>query len=138
MTASGSWIATIALPCAVPTTVLTAETVTYPRLGAVAGAVYRPALVMVPTLESPPEIPFTCHATDWLAVPVTVAWNCCDPPGCRLAAIGATLTVTLGTAVGVAVRVRTALPVAVAITVRLGSVRAVALLTMVAVAVAAG
>jgi len=44
--------------------------------GIVAGAMYKPAVVIVPTLESLPGVWFTCQVTAVLLVPVTVAINC--------------------------------------------------------------
>src|SRR5512143_1101251 len=97
-----------ATPWVVPSTLLTAEMVTDPAIGTAAGAVYRPALVIVPTLGSPPAVLFTFHVTDWLAVPVTVAWNCSDAPVCTVPLPGTTFTAIAGLVVGATVRVRVA------------------------------
>jgi hypothetical protein len=42
----------------------------------VTGAVYRPAVVMVPVAAEPPERPFTCQVTAVFVVPETVAESC--------------------------------------------------------------
>jgi hypothetical protein len=55
----------------------TAVTVTVAGLGTTEGAVYSPAVEIVPTVEFPPATPFTCQVTAVLEVPVTVAVNCC-------------------------------------------------------------
>jgi hypothetical protein len=47
---------------------------------AVPGAVYMPAVEMVPVVVFPPTTPSTDHVTAVFVVPVTVAWNCCVPP----------------------------------------------------------
>src|SRR6266852_5386873 len=70
----------------------TAVTVTVAGLGAAAGAVYKPAAVIVPTVAFPPVTPFTCHVTAVFVVPVTVEMNCCVCPGVKFAVAGATLT----------------------------------------------
>ena len=101
-----------ATPCVVPSTALTAEIVTDPAIGTAAGAVYRPALVIVPTVGSPPAVLFTFHVTDWLAVPVTVAWNCNDAPVCTVPLPGTTFTAIAGLVVGEIVRVRATVGVA--------------------------
>jgi hypothetical protein len=56
----------------------TAVIVTGPELGTVAGAVYRPEVEIVPTVELPPVAPFTSHVTAVLEFPDTTAANCCD------------------------------------------------------------
>jgi hypothetical protein len=53
----------------------TAVTVTVAGEGTVAGAVYIPAALIVPCVESPPATPFTCHVTAVLDVLKTVAVN---------------------------------------------------------------
>src|SRR5271157_73458 len=55
----------------------TAVTVTVPELGTAAGAVYRPEVDMVPTVELPPAAPFTSQVTAVLEFPDTIAANCC-------------------------------------------------------------
>ena len=54
---------TTAVPCDAPLTTLTALMLTSPVAGTVAGAVYRPALVMVPRLGSPPTVWLTAQVT---------------------------------------------------------------------------
>jgi hypothetical protein len=58
----------------------TAVTVTVAGEGTMAGAVYRPELEIVPTVELPPFTPLTCQVTAVFVVPVTVAVNVCVPP----------------------------------------------------------
>jgi hypothetical protein len=52
-------------------------TVSVAGLGSEEGAVYSPAVEIVPTVAFPPVVPFTCQVTAVLEVPVTVAVNCC-------------------------------------------------------------
>jgi len=68
-----------------------AVTVTCAGFGTVAGAVYSPALEIVP-LAAPPA---TLQVTAVFDVPVTVALNCCVLPTGTLAAVGATEMVTM-------------------------------------------
>jgi hypothetical protein len=64
-----------------------------------AGAVYMPADVIVPTLESPPAIPLTCHVTESSAVLATVAVKVCVPlPTSTLLDPGHTASSTFGVA----------------------------------------
>ncbi len=69
-------IVTVALAERVVSYALVAFTVTEPPEGTATGAVYRPVLEMVPTVELPPWTPFTDQSADVLVVPVTVAVNC--------------------------------------------------------------
>ena len=55
---------------------LTARMLTVDGEGTVPGAVYKPVDEIVPTLEFPPLIPFTCQVTLVSAVFSTVAVNC--------------------------------------------------------------
>ena len=52
---------------------LTAVTVALAPDGRIAGAVKRPAEVIVPADVLPPAMPFTCHVTFAFVLPVTVA-----------------------------------------------------------------
>ncbi len=52
------------------------------------GAVYSPPLVIVPRLA--------VHVTELLVKPVSVALNCCVPPGCRLTVAGLTTMLEFG------------------------------------------
>src|SRR5712692_6576914 len=61
-------------------------------LGSFAGAVYRPALEIVPKVELPPGTPLTFHVAAVFEVPVTVAVNCCVLPSSTFAVEGETLT----------------------------------------------
>lgn len=67
----------VIVTCAEPLLLLsaweTAVIVTAAGEGTVAGAVYIPAALIVPCVESPPATPFTCHATAVLDVFETVA-----------------------------------------------------------------
>jgi hypothetical protein len=56
-----------------------AVTVTAP-LGTVAGAMYKPAALIVPTVLFPPVVPFTCQVTAVFDVFVTAAVKCCVRP----------------------------------------------------------
>jgi hypothetical protein len=56
---------------------LVAVIVTVLGEGTTAGAVYRPEVVIVPTVEFPPTTLFTDQVTAVFDVPVTVAVNCC-------------------------------------------------------------
>src|SRR5258708_39802372 len=71
-----------------------AVTVTAAGLGTAAGAVYKPAAEMVPTVALPPVIPLTCQVTAVLAVFRTVALNCCDVATVTL--IGGEIEMTTG------------------------------------------
>src|SRR5438105_3950095 len=44
------------------------------------GAVYKPVVLTVPTVELPPATPSTDHVTAVFELFVTVAVNCCVPP----------------------------------------------------------
>ena len=57
-----------------------------------AGAVYKPAELTVPQVKLKQPAPATLQFTFWLLVPVTVAENCCWPPGETKAIVGVTLT----------------------------------------------
>jgi hypothetical protein len=61
----------VALTDLVPSATLVAVTITVCCTVMVAGAVYNPAVLMVPTLG------FTLHVTAVFPNPVTVAVNCC-------------------------------------------------------------
>jgi len=87
-------IDTAALPDAVVCAALWAVTVTEVE-GTVAGAVYMPVEVIVPTVELPPTVPFTIQPTAVLLVPETEALNCFDCPTCTLALVGEIDTDTL-------------------------------------------
>src|SRR5438552_4290292 len=50
----------------------------------------------MPTLEFPPDVPFTCQVTAVLLLFETVAVNCCVPPICTLAVAGESATETIG------------------------------------------
>jgi hypothetical protein len=69
-----------------------ALTVTVAGVGTEPGAVYRPAFVMVPQETATQPTPETVQFTAVLAVPTTVAENCCCPPTAMLAALGETAT----------------------------------------------
>jgi hypothetical protein len=73
-----------------------AEIATVPELGNMDGAVNKPELVIVPTLEFPPVISLTCHSTAELEVPDTVAVNCNVVPTSTRALVGEMDTETSG------------------------------------------
>jgi hypothetical protein len=66
----------VALAVFVVSAALMAVTVIEPPVGTDDGAVYKPAVEMVPTVELPPMTPFTCQLAAVLVEPVTVALNC--------------------------------------------------------------
>jgi hypothetical protein len=66
----------VALAVFVVSAALMAVTVTEPPVGADDGAVYKPAVEIVPTVELPPVTPFTCQLAAVLVEPDTVALNC--------------------------------------------------------------
>ncbi len=63
-------------------------------LGSACGAVYNPAVLIVPTVGFPPFSPFTAHVTDVFCAPVTAAVNCCVSPSRTLGCVGLIVTVT--------------------------------------------
>jgi hypothetical protein len=73
-------IVTVALAVADCTALETAVTVTVLGVGTAEGAVYKPVVLIVPWVESPPVTLLTCQMTDTSVGPVTVARNCCDAP----------------------------------------------------------
>ena len=72
----GMKIVTAADADVTPSAVDVAVTVTFAGVGTVSGAVYRPAVVMVPHAEPAQPEPVTLQVTLVIAVPVTVALNC--------------------------------------------------------------
>ncbi len=79
MTVTGGGGSTVspALAEALGCTTLSAVMVTFIP-GTADGAVYRPFVVIVPSADVPPGIPFTCHMTAVFPVPEMDAVNCCD------------------------------------------------------------
>src|SRR3989441_11925918 len=65
----GGMIVTVADALSVESSLWTAVTLTVDGFGAIAGAVYRPSAVTVPTVESPPGRSFTAHRTLVVAGP---------------------------------------------------------------------
>ena len=51
------------------------------------GAVYKPEMLMVPSLAFPPPMPSTDHVTAVLVAPVTEAENCCAVPAAMVAVV---------------------------------------------------
>jgi hypothetical protein len=96
LTVTSLSIPTLAAPLADGAATLVALTVTLAGDGKSPGAVYSPALEIVPTVAFPPSTPFTLHVTRVSVVPVTVAANACVAPRNTIALVGATLTVTFG------------------------------------------
>jgi hypothetical protein len=99
--AGAAVIVTVALSNFVLSATETAVTVTATGFGIVAGAVYNPPAVIVPTVASPPAVPLTSHVTAVFAEFATVAVNCCVPFTATLGVFGETVTVTAGGAVTV-------------------------------------
>lgn len=83
-------IVTAALALSAVSAALVAVTVCVP---ACAGAVYIPALVIVPAAVLPPATESTDHVTAVFVVPWTEAVNCCCAPAARLAEAGVNLIV---------------------------------------------
>jgi len=67
---------TAALADFVLSAALVAVTVTLDGDGSLLGARYKPPLLTVPSVELPPEMPFTFQVTAVFEVFVTVAVNC--------------------------------------------------------------
>jgi len=86
----------------------------------VAGAVYKPFVEIVPTVELPPTTPFPVQITASLFAPLTVAVNCCEPSVGIAACCGEIETTTLSRAappwacaaaeLGITFRRRSAIP----------------------------
>jgi hypothetical protein len=68
---------------------------TFDGVGMVAGAVYKPDALIVPTVVFPPCAPPALQVTAVLLVPLTAAVYCCVPPGTTLAVRGETETTML-------------------------------------------
>lgn len=66
--------------------------VTPAGLGTLAGAVYRPAAVIVPQAAPEQPAPETLHVTAVFFVPETVARNCCWSLTVTIAVVGETVT----------------------------------------------
>ncbi|HKR31377.1 MAG TPA: hypothetical protein VJT08_12920 [Terriglobales bacterium] len=62
--------------------------VTVAALGSLFGAAYKPVVLIVPLIASPPVALFTCQVTAVLVDPVIVAVNCCVAPPATLADVG--------------------------------------------------
>src|SRR3989441_10021505 len=73
----GGMIVTVADALSVESSLWIAVTLTVDGFGAIAGALYNPSALTVPTVESPPGRSFTAHRTLVVAVPASSAWNCC-------------------------------------------------------------
>src|SRR5271168_3349597 len=73
-------IETVAVADFAGSAALVAVTCTLAGDGKSAGAVYAPAVVMVPEVAVPPGTPFTFQVTAVLAVPVTAAVKVCVLP----------------------------------------------------------
>jgi hypothetical protein len=78
-------IVTVALAVADCTALETAVTVTVLGVGTAEGAVYKPVVLIVPWVESPPVTLLTCQMTETSVGPTTVARNCCDAPTATVA-----------------------------------------------------
>ena len=95
-TGTGFQSVTALSPEALGSAVLTADTVTVFVLGRTVGATNMPPALIVPVVALPPVTPFTCHVTDRLDVPVTVAVNAWDAPARTVTGFGETETPALG------------------------------------------
>src|SRR2546425_12473271 len=73
----GGMIVTVADALSVESSLWIAVTLTVDGFGAIAGALYNPSALTVPTVESPPGRSFTAHRTLVVAVPASSAWKCC-------------------------------------------------------------
>jgi len=91
---TGATTVTVAEPTAEGVAALDAVIVTLPPLGTTAGALYKPAVEMSPTVEFPPATPLTLQFTNCVVELVTVAVNCCDALVTTVAAAGLTVTDT--------------------------------------------
>jgi hypothetical protein len=96
---AGGWTVTVAVPVDDGLCALAACTVTLAGLGTAAGAVYKPALEIVPTVAFPPATLLTLQVTPVFAAPFTVAVNCCVFVTGTPALAGPTETVTGAAAV---------------------------------------
>jgi hypothetical protein len=88
---------TVACPDCVGSATDTADTVTLAGAGIAAGAVYSPALDMVPTVALPPTTPLTCQVTAVFVVLETVAVKVCVLSTASVALVGVTPTTTCTT-----------------------------------------
>jgi hypothetical protein len=77
---TGTVTVTIPAPKGLVSAELMALTVMVAGLGTVAGAVYNPEVLMVPTVEFPPSMPFTAQVMVVLVGLTTVAVNCSGDP----------------------------------------------------------
>jgi hypothetical protein len=90
-----------ALALLVVSAALIALIFTVDGVGMVAGAVYRPAVEMIPTESLPPTTPLTLQVTVVLEVPITDAENCSVDPVWTVPEVGDTETTTFGVATGI-------------------------------------
>jgi hypothetical protein len=65
-------------------------------VGRAAGAVYRPLLLILPTVALPPTVPFTDQTTDWSMTLLTLAENWSVSPARTFALVGETSTAEEG------------------------------------------
>ena len=94
---AGAVIVTMAAPKGLVSAELMAFTVIVAGLGTVAGAVYNPEVLMVPTVEFPPSMPFTAQVMVVLVELTTLAENCSGAPVRRVAEAGEMVTIGKGT-----------------------------------------
>ena len=83
---------TVTLAMAAESAWLTAVMVTEGGLGRTFGAVYTPVPVIVPTLELPPETPFTCHSAVWSVELIILADKLSEAPARMLEPFGESVT----------------------------------------------
>jgi hypothetical protein len=92
----GDSVSKMTLTAALPLMLLTLVAVMV-CIPAVEGAVYKPLLLIVPTLEFPPVMPSTDQVTFTSDPPIIVAVNCWVPPTAIVAVAGETVTVPVAT-----------------------------------------
>lgn len=122
MTDIGSAMVTSAEDDLVGLAIDVAVTVTSAGFGTIAGAVYKPAVEIVPHPDPVQPAPAMLHETDVLALPVTTAENCREAEGASFTEVGAMETVTTETTVTVAVADLVGSATEVAVTAKNGGV----------------
>ena len=93
---------TVAEADEVPFACAVAVTVTVAGLGRLEGAVYTPALLIVPQLFPEHPDPLTFHVIALFVLPDTLAWNFCCVPTASITVVGEIVTSTGGRTVTVA------------------------------------
>jgi hypothetical protein len=117
ITSGGGVMMTLAEEVRLVSAFATAVIVTELGVGTAVGAVYRPFVSIVPTVELPPETPFTCHVTAVFVENVTAAVNCCVCAAATKTLEGLTETGIAIVTLALAVLLASAAAVAVIVTV---------------------